>query len=77
MQLADRLRDNFAAAQIGQTVQVLFETRQNATFTGTSDRYLRTCVMINHDSLIDRGSLVDVMVTSSDGDKLTGHISSR
>ena len=29
MQLAERLRENFAASQIGQTVQVLFETRRS------------------------------------------------
>jgi threonylcarbamoyladenosine tRNA methylthiotransferase MtaB len=73
MQLADRLRKNFATAQIGQTAQVLLETRQNATLIGTSDRYLRTRVIVNHDSLIDRGSLVDVMVTTSDSDELTGN----
>ncbi|MCL2624632.1 MAG: MiaB/RimO family radical SAM methylthiotransferase [Planctomycetaceae bacterium] len=31
MQLAERLRENFAASQIGQTVQVLFETRRSVS----------------------------------------------
>ena len=69
MQLADRLRANFAAGQIGQTVQVLFETQQNSTLIGTSDRYLRTRVQM--DSAITKdGGLVDLMVTASEGDEI-------
>ncbi len=72
-QSADRLRADFAAGQVGHTVQVLFETIHNATLIGTSDRYLRTRVPIatpSADALI--GRLADVTVTASDGDELIG-----
>ncbi|MCL2116894.1 MAG: tRNA (N(6)-L-threonylcarbamoyladenosine(37)-C(2))-methylthiotransferase MtaB [Planctomycetaceae bacterium] len=77
MQLADRLRTDFAAGQIGHTVQVLFETRHNATLIGTSDRYLRTrvpmdSVAVEHGSLSGCGSLVDVTVIASQGEELAG-----
>jgi len=80
MQLADRLRVDFAARQTGQTVQVLFETQDNrdanaTTLLGTSDRYLRTKMQVppyqmkQLTSLI--GQLVNVEVIASIGDELT------
>ena len=76
MQLAERLRANFATGQIGQTVQVLFEMQKNSTLIGTSERYLRTrvTVMPNHKSFIGCGELVDVTVIASDGDELMGEL---
>ena len=68
LQLAERLRTNFAVAQIGQTVQVLFETRQNATLIGTSNCYLRT--RVTESAVTDCGLLADVVVTASDGEEL-------
>ena len=68
MQLAKHLRTNYAAGQIGQTVQVLIETRQNATLVGTSDRYLHT--RLSASDLIHCGTLVDVVVTASEGEEL-------
>ena len=79
MQLADRLRVDFAAQQTGQTVQVLFETQDNrnanrTTLLGTSDRYLRTRMQVpphqaeQLTSLI--GQLVNVEVIASNGDEL-------
>jgi len=81
MQLADRLRAKFAAAQIGQTVQVLFETRHSvpgrfcldsasAMLIGTSDHYLRTRVPCS--TIADCGMLTDVTITASNSDELTG-----
>jgi len=77
MQLAERLRANFAAGQVGQTVQVLLETPHNSAFIGTTERYLRTRVqtdsaLANHGLSPERGALVDVTVTASDGEELTG-----
>ena len=68
MRIAERLRANFAAEQIGQTVQVLFETQQNGTLIGTSDRYLRTRVTAS--DFVDCDTLVDVFVTASDGEEI-------
>ena len=71
MPIAERLRAHFAVGQIGQTVQVLFETQQNTTLIGTSDRYLRTRLEIGP-AIMDHGSLMDVIVTSANGDVLIG-----
>jgi threonylcarbamoyladenosine tRNA methylthiotransferase MtaB len=80
LQLAERLRWDFAAGLVDQTTQMLVETQQqtqndSVTLIGTSERYLRTSVCVSAaraQQLV--GQLIDINVVASHGDELLAKI---
>ncbi|MCL2887768.1 MAG: MiaB/RimO family radical SAM methylthiotransferase [Elusimicrobia bacterium] len=62
------LRNNFAASQVGRTVEVLAEKTKNGVTSGVSGNFLR----INFTPPVQAGSLLTVKTTSAKNDILLG-----
>ena len=71
MELSTQLQTEFAASQVGNTLEVLIEERHEGKMVGHASNYLKVHVDLP-DSAV--GNIYQVKITSHDGPELIGSV---